>query len=305
MQSFVRVVRAGSFTLAAHQLGLSRALISRHVSDLETRLGVRLLTRSTRAIVLTDEGRDYLKFCEQIFRDLEMRESTLAHARSDASGTLRILAPNSFGSLHVADAVIAFSKVQPRLHVSLMLENTWFRHEDFSQRDLDLALRFEPIRRSAMIAEPIAACDWVVCAAPEYLRLHGRLTKPADLATHACLLHSNALPDDHIWRLSDGGREQSVRVKGAMYSNSATTLRKAAVAGLGIALVPRYAVADDLTSGRLVSLLPRTRVPQRILLALYPKSVPTPAKVRLFIDFLAHWIITREIGHVPKSSSWQ
>jgi DNA-binding transcriptional LysR family regulator len=124
MQSFVRVVRAGSFTLAAQQLGMSRALISRHVSDLEARLGVRLLNRSTRAIDLTDEGGRYLEFCEQMFRDLETKEDEIGKVRAQPAGTLRILAPNSFGALHVADAVIAFAKQQPRLKLSLLLENT-------------------------------------------------------------------------------------------------------------------------------------------------------------------------------------
>jgi DNA-binding transcriptional LysR family regulator len=142
MQSFVRVVRAGSFTLAASQLGLSRALVSRHISDLEGRLGVRLLNRSTRTLDLTDEGRQYLEFCEQMFRDIELKEDELAAVRAAPAGTLRILAPSSFGSLHIADAAIGFAKVQPRLKISLLLENTWFRQEDFSQRGLDMALRF-------------------------------------------------------------------------------------------------------------------------------------------------------------------
>jgi DNA-binding transcriptional LysR family regulator len=136
MQSFVRVVRAGSFTLAANQLGLSRALVSRHVSDLESRLGLRLLNRSTRALDLTQEGRQYLEFCEQMFRDLEHKEDEIARVRAAPEGTLRVLAPSSFGTLHLADAVIAFAKAQPRPRVSLLLENTWFRQDDFTQRGI-------------------------------------------------------------------------------------------------------------------------------------------------------------------------
>jgi DNA-binding transcriptional LysR family regulator len=303
MQSFVRVVRAGSFTLAAQQLGMSRALISRHVSDLEARLGVRLLNRSTRAIDLTDEGGRYLEFCEQMFRDLETKEDEIAKVRAQPAGTLRILAPNSFGALHVADAVIAFAKQQPRLKLSLLLENTWFRLDDFSHRGLDMALRFAPIRKSALTAEPIAEIDWVVCAAPDYLARHGRPAKPSDLASHACLLHANALPDDHIWRfLAPKGVPKGVavvRVNAALYSNSAIALRKAAIAGLGLALVPRYAVADDLAAGQLVTVLPRNRVPSRTLFAVYPGSSAAPTKVRIFVDFLAKWLLTRGMGAAP------
>jgi DNA-binding transcriptional LysR family regulator len=303
MQSFVRVVRAGSFTLAAQQLGMSRALISRHVSDLEARLGVRLLNRSTRAIDLTDEGGRYLEFCEQMFRDLETKEDEIGKVRAQPAGTLRILAPNSFGALHVADAVIAFAKQQPRLKLSLLLENTWFRLDDFSHRGLDMALRFAPIRKSALTAEPIAEIDWVVCAAPDYLARHGRPAKPSDLASHACLLHANALPDDHIWRfLAPKGAPKGVavvRVNAALYSNSAIALRKAAIAGLGLALVPRYAVADDLAAGQLVTVLPRNRVPSRTLFAVYPGSSAAPTKVRIFVDFLAKWLLTRGMGAAP------
>jgi DNA-binding transcriptional LysR family regulator len=301
MQSFVRVVRAGSFTLAAQQLGMSRALISRHISDLEARLGVRLLNRSTRALDLTEEGGRYLEFCEQMFRDLERKEDEIGKTRAQPAGTLRILAPNSFGALHVADAVIAFAKQQPRLKLSLLLENTWFRQDDFSHRGLDMALRFAPIRRTALAAEPIAEIDWVVCAAPDYLARHGRPAKPSDLVSHACLLHANALPDDHIWRFLSPSGLAAVRVNAAIYSNSAIALRKAAVAGIGLALVPRYAVADELAVGRLVTILPRSRVPTRTLFAIYPGKGAAPTKVRIFVDFLAKWLLTRGIGAPPRT----
>jgi DNA-binding transcriptional LysR family regulator len=296
MQSFVRVVRAGSFTLAAQQLGISRALISRHVSDLEARLGVRLLNRSTRTLDLTEEGGRYLEFCEQMFRDLEKKEDEIGKVRAQPAGTLRILAPNSFGALHVADAVIAFAKQQPRLKLSLQLENTWFRQDDFSHRGLDIALRFAPIRKTALKAEPITEIDWVVCAAPDYLARHGRPTKPSDLASHPCLLHANALPDDHIWRFLAPKGVVAVRVNAAIYSNSAIAMRKAAAAGLGLALLPRYAVADELASGQLVTILPRNRPPSRTLFAIYPSSGAAPTKVRIFIDFLAKWLLARGIG---------
>ncbi len=296
MQSFVRVVHAGSFTLAAQQLGLSRALVSRHISDLEARLGVQLLTRSTRALSLTEEGQQYLDFCDQMFRDLEHKEDEIAGVRAIPAGSLRILAPSSFGALHIADAVIGFAKVQPHLKVSLLLENTWFRQDDFSQRGLDTALRFAPIRKSALIAEPIAEFDWVICAAPDYIARRGRPQKPADLGSHACLIHNNALLDDHMWRFEGQKTGVTVRVNGTMHSNSALALRKAAMAGLGVALVPRYVIAEDLASGALVSLINRFRIPSRMLYAIYPEASTVPTKVRVFVDFLSKWLITRGVG---------
>ncbi len=182
MESFVRVVRAGSFTIGASQLGLSRALVSRHVSDLEARLGVRLLNRSTRSLSLTEEGTAYLEFCEKVFRDIESNERAIVRTRLEPVGTLKLLAPKSFGALHLSDAVIAFAVVQPRLRVSLMLENTPYRGSyDFAERDLDMVLCFSTVRSTSVVEQEIATLDWVVCASPDYLARAGRPSTPAEL----------------------------------------------------------------------------------------------------------------------------
>ena len=295
MQSFVSVVRAGSFTLAAHQLGLSRALVSRHVSDLEARLGVRLLNRSTRALDLTQEGRQYLDFCEQMFRDLESKEDEIARVRAAPAGTLRMLAPNSFGTLHLADAVIAFAKVQPRLKLSLLLENTWFRQDDFSQRGLDMALRFAPIRKTAMAAEPIAEFDWVVCAAPDYLARHGRPAKPAiSRRTHACST-ANALPDDHIWRFAvSGGLVGSRQRRHVLQQRPGVTQ--------GSRCGARHRAGSTLCRCRRTRGRPARDHPpahpgaDADLFAIYPGKSAAPTKVRIFIDFLAKWLLAHGIG---------
>ncbi len=296
MESFVRVVRSGSFTTAANQLGLSRALISRHVSDLERRLGVRLLNRSTRTLHLTDEGRAYLDFCEALFREMESKEHSIVLSRTEPAGTLKLMTPKSFGTLHLADAIIDFARAQPRLKVSLILENTSFRAYEFAERGLDLALRFSPMRNASMVAQHVAELEWVLCASPDYLSRAGRPTAPADLARHPCLVHMNTSADDHLWRFDGPRGKVAARVSGSFYSNSALALRKAAMAALGIALLPRYSVAEDLASGRLVGVLPRYRVPSRPLLAVYPRADAVPKKVQVFIDFLTKWMATRDVG---------
>jgi DNA-binding transcriptional LysR family regulator len=290
MQSFIRVARSSSFTQAAQQLGLSRALVSRHVSDLEARLGARLLNRSTRALVLTEDGREYLACCEQLFRVLAEKEDALSRTRRAPAGTLRMLAPASFGTLLLSDVVIAFAKAHPRLRLTFFLENTWFRQDDFTQRGLDLAIRFAPIRKSALRADPIGSFQWVLVASPDYLANRGRPQAPNDLTHHACLVHTFALADDHMWPFEGSRGQVSVRVQGALYSNSAIMLRNSAIAGLGIALLPRYVAVDALATGELVTVLPRHRPPTRILYAVYPGSAHVPAKTRLFIDFLRGWI---------------
>jgi DNA-binding transcriptional LysR family regulator len=303
MESFVRVVRSGSFTIAANQLGLSRALVSRHVSGLEARLGVRLLNRSTRSLNLTDEGRSYLDFCEQVFGQIESSERAIVHTRTEPVGTLKLAAPKSFGTLHLADAIVDFAKLHPRLNVSLILDDVSFRRPyDFVERGLDLALRISSLPNSSVIETEIAPLDWVVCAAPDYLARAGRPVVPADLADHDCLVHLNVSANDRIWRFeskkSGGGRRSlSVKVNGAFFSNSALALRKAALAGLGIALLPRYSVADDLAAGALVTLLPRHKIAQRPLLAVYPRASVVQHKVEIFVDFLTNWTNSHEINH--------
>lgn len=297
MESFVRVVRAGSFTIAASQLGLSRALVSRHVGDLEARLGVRLLNRSTRSLALTEEGAAYLEFCERVFRDIESNERSILRTRLEPVGTLRLLAPKSFGSVHLADAVIAFAKLQPRLRISLMLENTPYRGSyDFAERGLDLVLSFSGVRSSSVIEQEIAMLDWVVCASPDYLARAGRPQSPADLGDHACLVHVEVAPHDSVWRFDGPKGPVSVKVRGTFFANSALALRKAAAAGLGITLVPRYVVADELAAGSLVTVLPRYRVPSRALLAVCPRAPVVPQKVQAFVDFLKPWMAEQNLS---------
>jgi len=296
MESFVRVVRSGSFTIAANQLGLSRALVSRHVGSLETRLGVRLLNRSTRSLNLTEEGRAYLEFCENVFRDIEHHERVITHTKSEPTGTLKLAAPKSFGSLMLGDAIVAFAAAQPKLTVSLMLEDVSFRRpSDFVERGLDMALRISALHNSSLTERPIIDCDWVVCASPDYLARAGRPAKPAELARHACLIHSNVTPNDRIWRFEGGSGPISVKVDGAFFSNSALALRKAALAGIGIALIPGYAVAEDLASGALVSVLPRFKTAPRPLLAVYPRSKAVPQKIELFVEFLREWFAGQKL----------
>jgi DNA-binding transcriptional LysR family regulator len=187
--------------------------------------------------------------------------------------------------------------VQPRLKVTLILEDVPFRRSyDFVARGLDLVVRITPLRNASVVEEEIAPVDWVLCASPDYLARAGRPTTPAELAEHAALVHVNTAPQDRIWRLGGPKGEVSVKVNGVFFSNSALALRKAVVAGLGIALVPRYSVATDIAEGALVPLLPRYRVPTRPLLAVYPRATQVPQKVQVFVEFLRGWIATRDIN---------
>lgn len=297
MQSFARVARVGSFTTAANQLGLSRGLVSRHVADLEARLGVRLLLRSTRHVRLTEEGVPYLEACERVLADVEAIERTLTSTRQAPVGTIKVVAPKSFGSLFVADALAEFAKCQPRIRTELTLNDFTFRPYDFVEHGFDLGIRIGHIRDSALIARQIAALEWVVCAAPGYLAREGRPRTLADLATRPCLAHMNVDPTDRIWRFRGPRGTESVKVDGPFFSNSAIALHRAALAGVGIALLPLYCIRSDIAVGRLVRVLPQFKMARRPVVIVQPRGAYLPRKTRVMVDFLAAWF--RDPSHRP------
>lgn len=289
IDSFVRVASAGSFSAAAKQLGLSRALVSLHITDLEKRLGVRLLNRTTRSLTLTEAGAGYLEFCRRMLAEMNERESSISQLQKEPRGQLKVNAPKSFGSLHLADAIINFCAAYPNIQLSLILEDYSFRPYDFVDHGLDVAVRLGDLPDSSLIARKIATLQWVVCASPDYLGRHGEPKVPADLAEHSCLAHIYLDPNDRVWRLHDADQVISIKIRGGFSSNSALVLRKAALAGLGIGYLPLYCIEDDLKDGALRRLLPRYSPPQRPIYVLYPPTARVPERVRTFVDFLANW----------------
>ncbi|HVO14532.1 MAG TPA: LysR family transcriptional regulator [Alphaproteobacteria bacterium] len=296
MRSFVRVARSGSFTAAASQLGLSRALVSRHVADLEARLSARLLNRSTRYVSLTPEGDAYLGRCERLLSEIEALEGSVVRERLSAKGMIKVHAPKTFGSLVLTDAVIAFSKAQPGIRLSLILGDFTFRPYDFAEHGFDLGIRVSPIRDSALIARKIGTVESVLCAAPRYLKREGAPTDIVELAGRPCLAHLNLAPNDRIWTFQGPKGARSIDVSGPIYSNSAFALRKAALAGVGIAVLPDYCVRRELAEGSLVRLLPQYRLAPRPILVVRPRSIYMTEKVQLFVDFLVTWFKRRDLA---------
>jgi DNA-binding transcriptional LysR family regulator len=289
MDSFVRVASTGSFSAAAKQLGMSRALVSLHVTDLEKRLGVRLLNRTTRSLTLTEAGTNYLEFCQRTLAEINEQELSITQLQKEPRGSLKVAAPKSFGTLHLSDAVISFSARYSDIQLSLILEDYSFRAYDFVDQGLDVAVRLGDLPDSTLVARKIATLQWVVCAAPKYLARRGEPKTPADLGKHPCLAHVNLDPNDHAWRLHSSDHVISVKIAGAFSSNSALVLRKAALAGLGIGYLPLYCIENDLKTGTLRQLLPNYSPPQRPIYVVYPPASRVPERVRTFVDFLADW----------------
>jgi DNA-binding transcriptional LysR family regulator len=287
IESFVRIAHAGSYTKAARQLGLSRALLSRRIIELEARLGVRLLNRSTRSVSLTAEGRAYLTRCKQVLDDMESAEREIARGVQTPLGGIRVLAPKSFGVTCLSDAMIAFSKMHTQVRVSLSLGDFSFRPADFVDEGFDLAIRIADIRDSTVLARRITTLKSLLCASPDFIARSGVPASVAELPNYPCLAHLGSDEHDRVWTFV-GQRGASIRVDGAFDSNSALALRKAAVAGLGIGLLPEEYIAADLASGALVRILPQYEI-RRPVTALYARSPHIPQKVRLLVSFLVQW----------------
>jgi DNA-binding transcriptional LysR family regulator len=289
MQSFVEVIKLGSFSEAAKLLGLSRALVSRHVTDLEKHLGVRLLTRTTRRITLTEAGAAHFNFCQRVIQETEEQETSLKRMQKEPAGLLKILAPKSLTTLSLGDAIASFAAAYPHLNINLMLDDLSFRSYDFIERGFDVAVHTTPIRESSLVARKIANLRWLLCASPQYLKQHGEPHRPRDLTRHQCLVHINSDPSDRVWRLRDATGLASIKVQGSFASNSVLVLRKAALEALGIAILPLYCVKEDLKSGALREVLTHFPIPVHPLSLVFSPGKPTPQKIRSLGDFLVEW----------------
>ena len=286
MDSFVRVVRAGSFAAAATQLGVSRAIVSRHLQDLEDYLGARLFNRTTRRLGLTATGSEYYGFCVRVLDEMEAHRGSASRLQREPRGTIKVMAPKSFGNLHIGPAVADFIARYPEVHVALLLSDDSLNTYDLIESGFDLAIRLSPVAESSVISRRIGLLRWILCSSPDYLARHGAPRSPHDLVRHNCLVHLRSTPDS-VWRLRGRGGEAAVKVSGSMSANSSLALSAGALRGLGIALLPAYCIQPDLEAGRLVEVLPAYHLPERPIFALYPHRRNQPHAVRLLIDFLA------------------
>jgi DNA-binding transcriptional LysR family regulator len=288
--AFSLVVDTGSFTAAAQRLKLSKSAVSAHVQRLEERLGIQLLHRTTRRVATTEAGRAYHQYCVRILADAEAAEQAASALHREPRGTLRISAPDTFGWMHVAPAIPAFRERFPEIAIDLKLEE---RHVNLVDERLDLAIRIGALPDSPLIVRKLAQSRLVLCAAPDYLKRFGEPLSPHDLSAHACLCFPPLWRDGH-WHLVAKQREERVPVAGAIVTNSAEVLRASALGNAGIAMLPIWAVADDLRCRALNTVLSGWAPPTSVIHAVYPDNRRMSAKVRTFVDHLA-----RHIGRTP------
>lgn len=296
MAVFVRVVDRGSFTAAAEDLRLSRAMVSKHVQDLEAHLGVRLLSRTTRRLALTEEGRLYHARCVDILSDIAEAEQGAAERQAEPQGLLRLNGPVSFGTRYLTPAIAAFTAAHPKVRVDMVLVD---RVVDLVDEGYDLAIRIGVLASSSLIARRLAPCRLVACAAPDYLGRHGIPRHPVDLAGHNCLGYSLGLLSDG-WRFHGPEGEVVVPITGNLTVNNGDALRMAALSGQGVIVLPTFIVGADLSAGTLRPVLEDYALPEMGIHAVYPPGRHLPAKVRSVIDFLA-----ARFGEAPAWDAWR
>lgn len=283
MQTFNAVVEAGSFVKAANALDISNAAVSRYVVDMETRLGVRLLHRTTRRLSLTEEGQVFYTRSKELLAELQEAEDEITSRRDAASGLLRINAPVTFGILHLAPLWGAFKALHPKVSLDVTLAD---RLVDLVEEGYDVAIRIAALENSSLVSRKLATTRIVLCASPQYLAQHGTPQHPGELANHAIISYSYRSAKDE-WTFTGPQGPVSVKTKPCIHTNNGDTCRAAALAHQGVILQPTFLVGQDLANGTLVELMPDYRSEELGIYAVYPTRKHVSAKVRALIDFLA------------------
>ena len=283
MAIFVAVARLRSFSAAGRELGLTRAMVSKAVMQLEAKLDARLLHRSTREVSLTEAGQAYLLPCTATVEQAREAARAIRPAGAELSGALRIQAPSSFGSEWLAGAVARFNLRHPRLTPSLFVDDALL---DPIRHGFDLSIRVGGIPDSSGLAlRRLAPCRAVLCASPDYLARAGVPAAPDDLLRHQCL-HFSHLTDGTSWHFTRAGERRTVRVRAGFTANNGLVLQQAALRGLGIVYNTTFLASRHLLDGSLVAVLPDWELPLNDLSALYPASRQMSPKVRALVDFL-------------------
>lgn len=282
MSSFVAVVEARSFVRAADATGLSTTAISRHVADLEQRLGARLLQRTTRRLSVTPEGEAFYARCKEVLASIIEAEAEVTTQAAEPAGLIRVNAPLSFGVLHLAPLWGRFLEQHPKVTLDVTLSD---RVVDLVEEGYDLAVRITRLPNSTLVSRKLASSRLVLCASPRYLEIHGMPEDPPDLAAHRIISYSYLSSGDE-WHFEGPKGPAHVRVVPRFQTNNGDTCRVAALADQGIILQPDFIVADDVRRGTLVELMPRYRAPEIGIYAVYPSRKHLPLKLRRLVDFL-------------------
>jgi DNA-binding transcriptional LysR family regulator len=284
LQLFIRVVETGSFSRAAEEFGITQPTVTKALAATERRLGARLLHRSTRGVTPTEVGQRYYERCLTIAREIDEAENVAALVQSEMGGTMRISTSVAFGRRVMVPLVLRYMRMHPKVVVDLSFDD---RYVDLVEQGVDVALRMGRLADSTLGARYLGINPWLMVASKDYLTLRGAPYKASDLAGHDCLIYSS-VQGDARWNLAlPGGRERSVPVKGQLRSNSLSAVLGAAIAGMGLAILPWYVAGPSVANGRVQQVLADHRLPTQDVHAVFPSPKLVPAKVSQFIEWLA------------------
>jgi len=282
MQVFVRIVEAGSITKAAEQLNLAKSAVSKRLGDLETRLGSKLINRTTRTSSLTDAGNQYYQRVKLLIGEVDSLNGDMACKTQVLSGSLRLAVPLSFGISHLTPAIDVFMRQHPDLHIEIDFSD---RKVDIIEGGYDLAFRIGSLPDSGLQARKITPIKHAICASPSYLKRQGMPTTPKELATHKIVKYGN-WPLAGMPLLDSTGQQHLVNMDACLTANNGDAMKQIALSGHGIVMLPTFIVWDALAKGDLVPILENYSLATMHAYAVYPSTRYLPRKVRSLIDFL-------------------
>jgi len=285
IESFAAVATKGSLTAAALAEGVAPAVIGRRIDALESRLGVKLLVRTTRRITLTHEGSAFLEDCQRLLADLASAEASVSAGGVKASGHLRVTAPAGFGRRHVAPLVPDFIAQHPDVSLSLNLSD---RVVDIVNEGFDCAVRVGDLPDSSLVSVRLADNRRLCVAAPAYLQRAGVPQSPAELVRHECLTLSSDASQTRGWAFQVDGQLTHLRPSGRLDCSDGQVLHDWCLRGLGLAWRSTWEVEQDVAAGRLVTVLDEFAAPPNGIYAVFPQRKHLPLRVRLWIDFIKH-----------------
>jgi len=286
IEVFIEVAQGLSFSRAAQSLGMVRGNVTKHVAWLEQLMGVQLLTRSTKSVSLTESGLSLLENGRELLDRVESMDAALRLSVKEPKGMLRLGAPPSFGAYHLVPIITAFSKAHPEIQVVLYLDDG---RSDLVAEGLDMSVRIaSTLKDTALVASRLAVVPQVLVASPAYLAQRGYPRVVGELVEHDCMVHALKSPTN-IWTFTGPAGKTSVRVRGTIRANYGEPLRHAALLGQGISMHPTYMVKQDLSAGRLQTVLPEYMPVGVDIYAVFPSRKNLPVRVRTFLDFLTEW----------------
>ncbi|MBE7215600.1 LysR family transcriptional regulator [Shewanella benthica] len=291
---FTHVARAGSFSAAARKLGISKSKVSTQVADLEHKLGVQLIQRTTRSLSLTEAGQLLYTQGEELLRDADQAIASVHNLNDATRGVLKVGISQSFGTMHIIPALPEFMNTHPELELQISLLD---HKVDVVNEGLDLLLTMSEQLPLGMVARPLMKCQFLLAASPSYIEKHGQLDRPEQLVDHNCLVYHGEWHEHSVWQFKKGEDFCELGVSGNFRVDNAPALKSAAVSGLGIVYLASYLLEDEIEKGTLVPLLQDWQLTHHLpLQAVYPRRKHLAPKVSAFIDFIK--------GHIGSPPYW-